>query len=123
MLHPIVPRTLLCSSLATLMITLAPGAANASDAATATIRKSIAVRISDLDLSRPADAATLYRRIRRAAERVCGDGLSSGSPIAAEPQRDCMQNAIADAVAALKQPLVTAAYLRNGGVAASRAGA
>ena len=120
MLHPAVSRALLWSSLAALMITAAPGAAIAADSDAAMVIKSTTVRISDLNLRLPADAATLYGRIRRAAEVVCGDGLDSGSPLAAPPQRDCVQASVASAVTRLNQPLLTAVYLRKGGPAAGR---
>ncbi len=118
MLHPEIPRTLLWSPLVTLMIALAPVGANASE--TAMIRKSVTVRVSDLDLKQPADAAKLYQRIRRAAERACGDGLTGGSPLAQPVDRDCVLNAIAHAVAAVDRPLLTTIYQRTAGAAPAR---
>jgi UrcA family protein len=100
MLRPEISRSLLVSPLAALMIALAPAGASAGE--TALIQKSVTVRVSDLDLSKPADAARLQQRIRRAAAAVCGDGLVTGSPGASEPDRDCMANAIATAQAGLK---------------------
>ena len=123
MLHPAVSRTMLWSSLAALMISVAPGTATAAENDAAIVIKSTTVRIADLDLSVPANAAALYRRIRRAAELVCGDGPASAALPGAIPQGECVQNAVASAVTRVNQPLLTDVYLRHGGVAASRAGA
>lgn len=104
MLRPEIPRSLLVSPLAALMIALAPAGASAD--ATAMIQKSVTVRVSDLDLNKPADAARLQQRIRRAAAIACSDGLVAGAPGAAEPDRDCMASAIANAIAKTKPALV-----------------
>jgi UrcA family protein len=123
MLHPDVSRTLLWSSLAALMICAAPGAATAADNDAAVIIKSATVRLTDLNLSRPADAAALYQRIRRAARKVCGDELAGGSPPASPLDWDCVREAVASAVTRVNQPLLTAVHQRNGGTAPSGAGA
>ena len=116
MLHPVVPRTLLWSALATLSFSLAPGAitaAYADDAAV--VQKSVRVRIADLDPGRPADAAQLYRLIRRAALQACeyGDAID----------QDCVKEAVAAAVSTVNRPLVTALHARRAGPATVRAGA
>jgi UrcA family protein len=85
--------------------------------------KSATVRIADLNLSLPADAAALYQRIRRAARNVCGDGLAGGSPLASSLDWDCVRDAVASAVTRVNQPLLTAVHQRNGGTAPTRAGA
>ena len=113
MSHPEISRSLLWSPLAALMIALAPASVNASELAM--IQKSVNVRLSDLDLKQPADAAKLYQRIRRAAERTCGDGLTGGSPLVQPVDQDCVMNAIAHAVAAVDQPLLTTIYQHNSG--------
>ncbi len=119
MLHPEFSRSLLWSPLAALMmIAPAPAGVNASEPAM--IQKSVTVRLSDLDLKQPADAAKLYQRIRRAAERACGDGLTSGSPLAQPVDRDCVSNAIAHAVATVDRPLLTTIYQRTAGAAPAR---
>jgi UrcA family protein len=110
MLRPEISRSLLVSPLAALMIALAPAGASADE--TATIQKSVTVRVSDLDLNKPADAARLQQRIRRAAAIVCSDGLIAGSPGASEPDRDCMASAIANALAKIKPTIV--AYAAGG---------
>jgi len=99
MLRPEISRSLLVGPLAALMIALAPAGASADE--TAMIRKSVTVRVADLDLSKPTDTARLQQRIRRAAAIVCSDGFNPGAP-----DRDCMANAIATAIADVKTAAV-----------------
>ena len=122
MLHPAVSKSLLWSSLAALMISAAPGAATAADNDAAIIIKSTTVRIADFNLNRPADAAALYRRIRRAADLVCSDGPAGATLPGSLPQGECVQTAVASAVTRVNQPLLTEVYLRHGGTVANRAG-
>jgi UrcA family protein len=109
MLRPEISRSLLVGTFAALVIALAPAAASAGDAAL--VRKSVTVRVADLDLRRPADARKLQQRIRRAAEIACSDGFAPGSPGALEPDRECVAAAISNALARL-QP-VDVAYERG----------
>jgi len=104
MLRPEISRSLLVSPIAALMIALAPAGASAGE--TAMIQKSVTVRVSDLDLNRPADAAKLQQRIRRAAAIACSDGLIPGSPGASDPDRDCVASAVANAIASVKPATV-----------------
>jgi UrcA family protein len=68
--------------------------------------ESVTVSYADLDLSKMAGARTLYRRIASAARGVCGE---DGRRIEEQIQwRSCYQGAIADAVAAVNSPLLTA---------------
>ena len=62
------------------------------------------VRFAELDLSRPAGAQELYRRIRRAAHAVC----RTDEPIGYD--RGCVDHAIARAVAEVGSPLLTAQH-------------
>ncbi len=101
MFHPEFSRYALTSAVATLLVALAPVAAQANEALL--IRKSVTVPVSDLDLSRPSDAAALNARIRRAAEQVCGDGISAAAPSYSPPDRDCVLNAVMQAVNSLKR--------------------
>jgi UrcA family protein len=101
MFRPEFSRYAPLSAVAMLLVALSPVAAQAND--TPLVQKSITVRVSDLDLSRPADASRLYARIRRAAENVCGDGLSAAAPMGSSVDRDCVLDAVAQAMSALKQ--------------------
>ena len=60
------------------------------------------VRFADLDLTRPAGAQQLYRRIERAAHEVCAAYGPRGY------DRSCADAAIARAVAEVGAPLLTA---------------
>ncbi len=65
------------------------------------------VRYSDLDLSRPEDARRLYGRIRRAAHAVC-EAYQSADLQRAQAYRQCMDKAVADAVAKVQSAQVAA---------------
>jgi UrcA family protein len=73
----------------------------------------ITVRFGDLNLDQPAGAAALYRRIRLAAERVCGDPLPPGSAIPSHSWRSCVAQAIERSVIAVDRPALTAYYRKH----------
>jgi UrcA family protein len=64
------------------------------------------VRFADLDLSRIDGAATLYNRIRLAANQVCAP-LESRDLGLLVKDRACVDKAIADAVANVNRPLLS----------------
>jgi UrcA family protein len=68
------------------------------------------VSYADLDLSKPAGAQTLYKRIKKAARRVCGpvDNYTHVTP--SRRFRECYEQAIADAVAQVDRPSLTAVH-------------
>jgi len=68
------------------------------------------VSFADLDLSKPAGAQTLYKRIKAAARHVCGpvDNYTFVTP--ANAFRQCYAKAIADAVAQIDRPSLTALH-------------
>jgi len=82
--------------------------ANLASAATADgeVRQAV-VHYSDLDLSRSEDARRLYRRIRSAAHVVC-ENFRSPDFQRAQIYRQCMNKAVADAVAKVQSAQVTA---------------
>ncbi len=65
-----------------------------------------AILVSDLDLSRTADAAQLYRRIERAAIYVC-EPFTSDSLARTMLYRKCVSGAIGRAVTEVNSPLFT----------------
>jgi UrcA family protein len=68
------------------------------------------VSYADLDLSKPAGAQTLYKRIKGAAARVCG---SHGRYTTLEPRsvwHKCFDTAVANAVAQIDRPTLTALH-------------
>jgi UrcA family protein len=71
------------------------------------------VRFADLDINQDADAAILFRRIQRAAGRVC-DSLGSTTLFMRRAYIDCRQLAIDDAVAQVNRPTFSA-YARTQG--------
>jgi UrcA family protein len=68
------------------------------------------VHFEDLNLDHPAGAAELYRRIQRAAVRVCGDPQLPGSRLESLDWRRCVTQAVDRAVVALDRPALTAYY-------------
>jgi UrcA family protein len=70
------------------------------------VRQSV-VHYSDLDLARPEDARRLYGRIRRAAHAVCED-FRSADLQRNQIYRECMDKAVADAVAKVRSHQVAA---------------
>jgi UrcA family protein len=66
----------------------------------------VRVKFGDLDLSRPRDAAVLYGRIRRAAEKVCSPYEASG--LAAKMHVNaCIRDAISKAVTTIDTPALS----------------
>lgn len=73
------------------------------------------VRVGDLDLSSEQGATIALRRIRKAAEYVCGDGPGNSSHVlwTNRAYRSCVRQASGNAVRDLGNPMVSARY--NGG--------
>ncbi|MBV8784088.1 MAG: UrcA family protein [Gammaproteobacteria bacterium] len=86
---------------AALVVTLAAGFAHPAGAEEVA---KITVKFGDLNVSSPDGAATLYTRIRQAAQTVCHQ---------ADPlwnTRSCIDKAIADAVTKVNQPALFTVY-------------
>jgi UrcA family protein len=86
---------------------LAFGFAGVSAAADSGAR-STTVKYGDLNLSDPQGAATLYRRIVKAARAVCDS--SDESPWSMVAADRCVKKAVADAVTKVGQPQLIAVY-------------
>jgi UrcA family protein len=71
---------------------------------------SITVKYADLDLSKPAGAETLYLRIKRAARMVCSHNVESWDARRLTHERECVDDAIANAVKHVNKPTLTAMY-------------
>ena len=67
------------------------------------------VKFADLDVSNPAGAHVLYRRIRAAAQVVCSYDFFATD---ADKAR-CVRDVTADAVTTIKQPALSAVYNAN----------
>ncbi len=68
----------------------------------------VTVHFGDLNLEQPQGVAVLYRRVKFAAERACGEPRMTGSFIISDYWRSCVAQAIEGAVVTLDRPLVTA---------------
>ncbi len=79
-----------------------------------TAQSSKTVSYAQLDLTNSHDADTMLTRIRDAAREVCDihGGMSAMDEFAAE--RMCRRQTVANAVAALNNPVVTQRYAMNG---------
>ena len=66
------------------------------------------VHFGDLNVDRPEGAAVLYRRIERAAKRVCGEPQLTGAYFTSPIWRSCVVQAVEQAVAAVDRPALTA---------------
>jgi UrcA family protein len=73
---------------------------------------SLDVTYSDLNLTNPAGAEAMLRRIKHAASKVCGGTPSPRTLVEMRHYRMCVRAAVEDAVRRLNAPLVTA--LLNG---------
>jgi UrcA family protein len=75
--------------------------------------KSQRVGFADLDLSKPAGAQTLYKRIKAAARHVCGPVDRYAYTVSPQSFRQCYEKAIADAVAQVDRPSLTALHTQE----------
>jgi len=68
------------------------------------------VSFADLDLSKPAGAQTLYKRIKAAAAYVCGSNGRYTRLGGRKAWRACYDTAVANAVAQIDRPSLTALH-------------
>lgn len=109
-------RTLLL--LSTLL--LAGGVAQAADTRTAAVSTDVAnttVSYGDLNLASQSGVATLYKRLARAADRVCGEH-EARSPRAHADFRECRAASLNRAVRQIGHPGVLALHATRQAVAA-----
>jgi UrcA family protein len=76
------------------------------------------VSYADLNLEHPSDAAKLYGRIERAADRVCHSEIGPFAQ-AQSVMRRCVTVSVANAVASVSNPNLTALYAARKGGGAS----
>lgn len=81
---------------------------NAARAEPAPAQQSVRINTSDLDLSKSADVATLYQRIRNAAEKACGSDYVTGSRLASDSKKQCVAQAVDGTVAQMRNPSLSA---------------
>jgi UrcA family protein len=95
---------------ATLVFTLACGAASAMPASSSPDVPSRVVRYSDLDITRTSGAAALYARIEAAARSVCQPAFGFPETRMEGELRKCQRQAIDRAVNDVNAPLLTSHY-------------
>jgi UrcA family protein len=104
------------------MSAVALGAAQAAPPPAEPDAPAIAVKTSDLDLSRADGAQTLLRRLRQAASEACGGEPDLRDFTAANGYRTCMKATMDAAVARVHAPVVTAVYQGAPAAAVASAG-
>jgi UrcA family protein len=72
----------------------------------------VVVRYNDLNLATPTGNALLYRRITQAAKTVCPE-YRTGDVRRIRFWRPCYQEAVANAIASIHKPSLTAFYIRT----------
>ena len=77
-------------------------------------QRSETVHFADLDTSNAQGAATLYQRIRSAAVRVCHELEPFRDLTMMQPYWSCLSTAIANAVAEVNRPALTAYAAAHG---------
>jgi UrcA family protein len=65
------------------------------------------VDFDDLDLAKPHDTEKLYRRLRAASQTVCREFGNYAGERVRDLQRQCMDRALADAIATIGHPSLT----------------
>ena len=81
---------------------------NAAHAADAPPAHSLRISVSDLDLSKNSDVATLYARIKAAAEQACGADVVTGSRLPSGSKKQCMTQAVDGAVSQINNASLSA---------------
>lgn len=81
-------------------------------AATTTLpAPSYEVRFADLDLANKHDTQRLYSRLRIAAREVCSDFAERKSPLMRDRYKDCMNQALGDAIETIGNPALTTLHV------------
>jgi UrcA family protein len=93
-----------------LALVLSPGAAFAAGSFSQGDQRSVTVRYADLNLAGPEGAAKLYRRIRAAADLLCGPRVPPGTLWESPSYRRCFNAAVEEGVAQVHRPALTALH-------------
>lgn len=107
-------RTLIAGAV---LSALALGFATASRAEEGAAAPKVIVKFADLDVSTSQGAMALYRRIHGAAANVCWRMYESNEVYKLNKDA-CLQKVIADAVAKVNEPAVSAVFASKYGVSA-----
>ena len=98
-----------CALLATATLATGLTVDHASAASAYDEPKNVVVRYSDLNLSQPQDASTLYNRIQRAARVACENGEAESLARLQRFHR-CVDQAVTNAVAKVSSQQLTEIY-------------
>ena len=71
---------------------------------------SVTVRFSDLAMADTANAAKVYRKLRHAANKVCGVNFGARSLHEHIRQQECVEQALTNAVREIDRPTLTALH-------------
>lgn len=77
-------------------------------------QQSLRIQVSDLDLSKSSDVATLYARIKSAAVQACGNDVVTGSRLPSSSKKQCLSQAVDGAVAQINNPSLSAYHRQEG---------
>ena len=85
------------------------------------VEESLEVSYSDLDLDKEAGVASLYARLRNAAEQVCDVASGPQALFLSSSERVCMAGALERAVAHVDRAALTAYHAARASQAGARA--
>lgn len=102
-------RVLLCS-IAASAASIASAALYADSPQIDQLQHSTSVHFSSSSFDRPRDVAAVYRSIAFAADQVCGPRALTGFYYTSPGYRACYAHAVAQAIARVNEPQLTAYY-------------
>ena len=105
--NTIVMRARVLLGTATVVSMLFAGSVAAKDY---TVTVALHVSAQGLDLTQPADARTLYTRLKNAAYVACTNG-NRVDLVPVDNFKGCYEKALADAIRSVKAPVLTQIYL------------
>ena len=108
------------AGLIALLLCVAEGVMFAQSTSAAELQSSVAVRYADLNLDLPTDVAKLYHRIAVAADGACGLRELTGSRLVLPSYQRCFNKAVAEAVARVDRPALSAYHQQQLGIAPRR---
>jgi UrcA family protein len=112
-IHMYTIKRILISALFAGLVCAGEAALFAADTSAAELPQSVTVRFADLNLDRPADVAKLYHRIKVAAESTCGARDLELTPWVDPDWTRCVDVAVAQAVARVDRPALSAYHQRR----------
>jgi UrcA family protein len=89
-------------------ILLAAGTASAADMKS--VADGIVIKYSPDELADAGDAENLYRKLKSASRKVCGDGPGVRTLLEHNQVERCYEQVLADVVRKINQPLLTSIH-------------